>query len=404
MSIYVYYRAHLRFYFNHTFPKMYVHHMLHHSARASLLQSSCLCTSNATCWLKRQSWAPETTSRRTTNVSVVRSFHLRGGTWSNKGIFSTSLPNSSFDARNTVSNFPHIVYKEYTVTVASWKEAQRLLVIQPVHKFGPIPRPYVSAQDKLEEAEALVEAVTGWNVHCKRIEAVRHKIHSQHYFGTGKMAELKRDVCNLGQKITGVFVNVPALTPLQHTTLRTMFRTNVFDRFGIVLQIFKERAQTREAKLQVELAEVPYMYSRSSTEDESGGGQEDRESREVRKYRMNRRLKQIGEELQDMRNRRKHLRERRARRSTLPIVAVVGYTNAGKTTLIKALSQDASMVPKDMLFATLDSTHHVGKLPCGLPVLYVDTIGFVSDLPMELVESFSATLEDSMNAVSVLSW
>ena len=83
----------------------------------------------------------------------------------------------------------------------------------------------------------------------------------------------------------------------------------------------------------------------------------------------------------------------------MPTVAVVGYTNAGKTTLIKALSQDEAMAPKDMLFATLDSTLHGGKLPCGLPVLYVDTIGFISDLPPELVESFSATLEDSIAAV-----
>ena len=84
----------------------------------------------------------------------------------------------------------------------------------------------------------------------------------------------------------------------------------------------------------------------------------------------------------------------------MPIVAIVGYTNAGKTTLIKALTKDVSMHPEDMLFATLDTTMHAGRLPCGLRVLYVDTIGFISDLPHDLVESFSSTLDDVVHAVS----
>ena len=88
------------------------------------------------------------------------------------------------------------------------------------------------------------------------------------------------------------------------------------------------------------------------------------------------------------------------KKKALPVVAVVGYTNAGKTTLIKQLTKEESMEPKDQLFATLDSTVHAGKLPCKMKMLLLDTIGFISDLPHELVESFSATLKDVLLAVS----
>ncbi len=278
-------------------------------------------------------------------------------------------------------------------------EPHKLLIIQPCYKFGPMPKPFVKPEDKLEEATALAEAITGWEVCHQRIDNVRN-VDSEHFFGSGKIKELKCDVRNLGDNISGVFINVPKLTPLQYHTFRNIFQKEVFDRFGIVLQIFKERAQTREAKLQVALAALPYQRLRLSEDNsQRGRGEEGSSLYEGKKSLINRRVKQLEEELKEIRSRKRHLRKSRAKRTSMPIVAVAGYTNAGKTTLIKTLSQDSSMVPKDMLFATLDSTHHAGKLPCGLPVLFVDTIGFIADLPVELVESFSATLEDSMNAV-----
>lgn len=278
-------------------------------------------------------------------------------------------------------------------------DSERVMVIQPEYKLGPVSKPYVPAKFKLEEAVSLVEAIEGWEVHYRRVEPIR-KIHNQSFFGKGKGAELKSEVRRLGDEVTGVFINTPKLTPVQHRTLEQMFMVDVFDRFGIVLHIFKERAQTREAKLQVELAEIPYTYMKMFDTTEGKLQYEDHADMETKKYAMKRRLKQLQEELKEIRAKRKQLRDHRAKKSSIPTVAVVGYTNAGKTTLIKALSQDVTMVPKDMLFATLDSTLHTGKLPCGLPVLYVDTIGFVSDLPVELVESFAATLEDSIAAVS----
>ena len=275
-------------------------------------------------------------------------------------------------------------------------DEHRLLLIQPEYKMGRVESPYVSAEVKLEEAKSLAEAISGWTVHTQRIDAVR-QLHSKTFFGKGKITELKQFAGNL--PVTGVFLNVPQLTPIQHRTLEGVFKTEVFDRFGIVLQIFKERARTKEAKLQVALAEIPYLRTRLA-------GTEERRHREgevhhtVARRNLNQREVALRRELKSIRERRQVMGLQR-KRHHLPVVAIVGYTNSGKTTLIKALSKDETMEPKDMLFATLDTTVHAGKLPCGQKVLFVDTIGFVSDLPHELVESFSSTLDDVTHAVGL---
>lgn len=290
-------------------------------------------------------------------------------------------------------------------------ENQKLLVIQPEYKSGHVEKPYVPATYKLEEAVLLAEAITGWEVHSQRVDSIRH-IHNQFLFGKGKVKELQDSIIELGEAITGVFINVPALTPLQHRTLEQLFGVDIYDRFGIVLRIFKERAHTKEAKIQVELAEIPYLKMRFFEQlEEEGGfshlrggtgkmGGAGETSIDLMKQKLNRRQKRLRDELKEIRRKNYLRREQRAKHTSLPVVAIVGYTNAGKTTLIKALTHDQSMQPEDMPFATLDSTVHAGKLPCGLKVLYVDTIGFVSDLPHELVESFQTTLEDVVAAVS----
>lgn len=283
-------------------------------------------------------------------------------------------------------------------------DEQTLLVIQPDCKEGTTAAPYVPAEYKLEEAASLAEAVTGWRVHEKRVEPLR-KQHNKFFFGKGKIAELQKLAESL--PISGVFINTPKLTPFQHEALEGLFGKDVFDRFGIVLRIFKERARTHEAKIQVELAEIPYLKSRlaadvTQSDNQKGGpgktGGSGDTALHIAKQNLAKREKMLREKLAELWKRHHVTASHRVRRYNLPTVAVVGYTNAGKTTLVRALSHDEAMQPKDMLFATLDTTMHAGKLPSGMKVLYLDTIGFISDLPHELIESFRSTLEEVIHA------
>ena len=280
------------------------------------------------------------------------------------------------------------------------RDQHTVLVIQPDTK----QRENMAPMHKLEEAVSLVESISGWDVHETRIDNVRRP-NNKHLFGTGKIAELQKVIRKL--PISAVFVNTPALTPLQQTTLENMFEKTVFDRFSIVLKIFKERAQTKQAKVQVQLAEIPYLRSRLAQRFRQAGGNQQRGDSgkgeesplQVQQLDLDKKEQNILQKLNEMRANRLVTRTQR-KRVSLPVVALVGYTNAGKTTLAGALSKDESLQPKDMLFATLDTTLHAGLLPCGLKVLYMDTIGFISDLPHELVDSFAATLEEITLAVS----
>lgn len=167
------------------------------------------------------------------------------------------------------------------------------------------------------------------------------------------------------------------------------------DRFSVVIQILSAHATSREAKLQIALAELPYIWQHLGSENSEYIRSQLTDSQ---KMMLRNRERRIKTELEHIRMHRKMVRRRRTNKE-LPIVAVVGYTNAGKTSLIKALTNQEKLQPQNKLFATLDVTAHMGRLPSNLQILYIDTIGFMSDIPTELIQCFITTLEDAMNAV-----
>lgn len=193
-------------------------------------------------------------------------------------------------------------------------------------------------------------------------------------------------------------MSVSRLTQMQKNHLEIVFGVPVMDRFSIVIQILSAHAKSREAKLQIALAELPYIWHHMGTENSALTRSQLSDSQ---KMLLRNRERRIKNELEHIRVHRKMVRRKRLNKEC-PVVAIVGYTNAGKTSLIKALTQQEKIEPKNKLFATLEVTAHPGRLPCNLQVVYIDTIGFMSDIPTDLIECFITTLEDAMMAVRIL--
>ena len=278
---------------------------------------------------------------------------------------------------------------------------QNVLLIQPYIKWGP-RKSAVKPELQIAEAESLVRTLPNWKVELSmkvNVESLEKKT----LFGSGKMEELRlliQEYRSKGQPITCVFVSKSMLSYIQKANLEECFNVPVMDRYSIVIQIFRLHALTTEARLQVALAEIPYIWSQMRDVEMLGNVAMKKPKfflTDQQKMMLKQREKKIQQELTDLRGRRELLRNNR-RQKQFPVVAVVGYTNAGKTSLIKALTDEASLQPRNQLFATLDVTAHAGRLPCRLEVLYMDTVGFMSDLPTGLLECFVATLEDALEA------
>lgn len=225
-------------------------------------------------------------------------------------------------------------------------------------------------------------------------------------FGSGKIAEFKA-ICEVEHIDVAVFDD--QLTPVQQRNLERGLGVKVVDRTGLILEIFARRARTREGKLQVELARLDYERSRlvrtwTHLERQRGGTGSTGGPGETQ-IELDRRLiagtiGKLKRELEEVRRTRTLHRSAR-KKVPYPTVALVGYTNAGKSTLFNRLT-NAEVVAQDMLFATLDPTLRTVKLPDGRPAILSDTVGFISDLPHELVEAFRATLEEVQEADVVL--
>ncbi len=255
------------------------------------------------------------------------------------------------------------------------------------------------AEDSVEELKELVKTA-GAAVVGTLIQK-REKIHPGTYVGTGKVAEIQELIAQTGA--TGIVCD-DELSPAQLKNLEMMLDTKVMDRTLIILDIFAARATTSEGKIQVELAQLKYRLSRLTGLGRSmsrlGGGIGTRgpgeKKLEIDRRLINDRIAQLNRELKEVKRHREITRAKREK-NQMPVVAIVGYTNAGKSTLLNHLT-DAEVLEEDKLFATLDPTTRVLELPGHQEVLLTDTVGFIRKLPHHLIQAFRSTLEEARYA------
>jgi GTP-binding protein HflX len=261
-----------------------------------------------------------------------------------------------------------------------------------------------SAEAKLDEAVGLARAID-LDVLQSGIVPVS-EIRPATYIGSGKVTEIAGLIKSVE---AGLVVMDCALSPVQQRNLEKAWNAKVLDRTGLILEIFGRRARTREGTLQVELAHLTYQKSRlvrswTHLERQRGGfgflGGPGETQLEADRRLIEERIARLEAELDKVKRTRKLHRLSR-QRVPYPIVALVGYTNAGKSTLFNRLSQ-AKVLASDMLFATLDPTLRAVDLPHGARVILSDTVGFISDLPTMLVAAFRATLEEVVEADAIL--
>lgn len=233
----------------------------------------------------------------------------------------------------------------------------------------------------------------------------RHSIDKNYIFGAGKLAEIKELISNKSADLV-IFNN--NLSPSQITNLEKVLDCRVIDRTMLILDIFAQRAKTAEGKLQVEAAQLKYLMPRlvgrrSDLSRLAGGigtrGPGETKLETDRRY-IRTRLQKLEEEIKRLEKNRNILRRRRLKNQK-KTVAIVGYTNAGKSTLLNALTA-SDVLEADKLFATLDPTTRRLMLPSGKNILITDTVGFIRDLPHEIVDAFKSTLEEAVIADLIL--
>lgn len=260
------------------------------------------------------------------------------------------------------------------------------------------------ASERLEEAVGLARALD-LDVRAEEIVRLR-KTAPATLFGSGKVEELAALV--RAAEAEAVVID-GVLTPVQQRNLEKAWDAKVIDRTGLILEIFGRRARTREGRLQVELARLDYERSRlvrtwTHLERQRGGtgstGGPGETQIELDRRLIADRIVRLKAELEEVR-RTRGLHRKARKKVPFPTVALVGYTNAGKSTLFNRLT-GSEVLAKDLLFATLDTTQRTIRLPQGRPAIIADTVGFISDLPHELVESFRATLEEVGEADLIL--
>ena len=253
---------------------------------------------------------------------------------------------------------------------------------------------------RLEEAKGLARAIK-LDVRYGEVIPLR-KAHAGSLFGKGTVERIKGIIEH--EKVSLVVID-SSVSPIQQRNLEKAWNCKVIDRTGLILAIFGERAKTSEGRLQVELASLMYQKSRlvrswTHLERQRGGlgtvGGPGETQIEVDRRLIGSRISKLKVDIEAIKKTRQVQRKSR-KKTPYPVVALVGYTNAGKSTLFNKLT-NATVIAKDILFATLDPTMRSLKLPSGRTVIMSDTVGFISDLPTQLVAAFRATLEEVLEA------
>lgn len=257
--------------------------------------------------------------------------------------------------------------------------------------------------DYLSELERLCETF-GLNTVGKFCCPIK-KLDAGTYLGEGKLEELKKSADELH---ADVIIFDDEITPNQQRNLEKIFMRPVIDRTELIIEVFARRAQTREARLQIELAKIKYQFPRlrrmwTHLSRQSGGGSgggaynkgEGEQQIEIDRRLLRSRIERLKGEIEQVAEQRETQRSLRIR-TGIPTFAIVGYTNAGKSTLLKALTQ-ADVLVEDKLFATLDTTTRKFTLPNRQEILLIDTVGFIRKIPHTLVAAFKSTLEEAVH-------
>ncbi|MFL2765068.1 MAG: GTPase HflX [Paracoccaceae bacterium] len=282
------------------------------------------------------------------------------------------------------------------------KDKTSVWVLQPKFK---VDLRDVNSLSSIDEANALAKALPLVTIMGSTIVSLE-RLRPREFFGTGKVSELA--LTFKAEKVDLVIIN-SQISPVQQRNLEEKWQVKILDRTALILEIFSDRAVTREGVIQVEMAALTYQRSRlvrawTHLERQRGGlgfvGGPGETQIEADKRAIDHHLVQLKRQLGKIKKTRDLHRKSRAK-VPFPIIALVGYTNAGKSTLFNVLT-GANEFSEDMLFATLDPKMRAIKLNSKLKIIISDTVGFISDLPTELIAAFRATLEEVLAADLIL--
>lgn len=257
----------------------------------------------------------------------------------------------------------------------------------------------IEAEDSMAELVELARSA-GVEVLAEVIQRRKH-IHPRFILGRGKLVEIVLQSLRLGANL---LLFDQELSPSQIRSVTDHTDLRVIDRTQLILDIFASRARSREGKLQIEMAQLKYMLPKLTTRDDALsrltggiGARGPGETRlEIDKRRINDRITRLGKELKAVGDQRYHRRNRRRKRD-VPVISLVGYTNAGKSTLLNTLTK-SEIQAEDLLFATLDPTSRRLRFPEDMEVIITDTVGFIRNLPADLLKAFESTLEELFEA------